>query len=706
MIELVKISKFYIENKKSVIGLKDINLQFPTRGFFLITGPSGSGKSTLLNILSLKDICSEGKYYFDGIDVETFGEEETQNFKSKIISLVSQDMSLIPNFTVYENILVATRLAIDKKEEKNVITEVLKKLNILDLKKKKVQNLSGGQNQKVAIARALINNPKVIICDEPTSSLDNKNSLAIANILKDISKEILVIVSSHDLTLFKDVCDNIIEIVDGKLVKQQKVKAEKTDNNLQIRDIIDSNQGKRIFNPFKITKSTTWTFVLSFLSIFITLVLYSASLSFINIGKDNYETPFLYYEKDRYVVTRIDGDEFKQNDFDYFSNLSGYKNVCLQDEILDNKFKFSYQNNNSNSTDAIIRPAKLLDESKINGRLPQSDKEFVSTTKDKPNSLSLTNRVISLTYDEYNSSTIDLTEVGIAQVEEIETGFSIFYVNDKVFEKLYTYYAANYYRNYISSCETNYEDYSLLVRSDVPDDYIYCKNNSLIGNSYSVNIKNTSNKIIKYDGISCKDISEIAPRYSDIDEVSLIISENTYSKILNSKLYQISVFTNNNLESNNLYSVVYPNINVTRPLSGSQLALGYFYIILTLVLGLGLSTVSYLFIKNTYKGELENIKVFELLGYSNYQIKKYTFLKILSPILVVYFLTTTLFLIFRIISKSSNKLISSIFLSDIPVFQIYLIPLLFLLLLLYLLFKFVYVKYQDYYKDNYGRNKD
>ena len=218
-IEIKNLKKIYNANKSiEVEALKSINLIIEKGDFCSIVGVSGSGKSTLLYILGCIDKQTEGIYKLDGEEVSKLSEKNLADIRNKKIGFVLQDFGLIEDETVTENILVPTLF----NSIKNVnikLEEILNKLEIGDLRNKKVSMLSGGQRQRVAIARALITNPELILADEPTGSLDSITTIHIMNIFEQLNKEgKTIIIVTHNLELAKKT-KKCFTIKDGLIYK-------------------------------------------------------------------------------------------------------------------------------------------------------------------------------------------------------------------------------------------------------------------------------------------------------------------------------------------------------------------------------------------------------------------------------------------------------------------------------------------------------
>ncbi len=213
MIELKKINKIYDNN---VHALKDVYLKFDEVGLNFIVGKSGSGKSTLLNVIGCLDNFEVGKYYFLNKDITDYSLEELDKIRNYYFGFVFQDFLLVENMNVLENIEFSLNLQHDKNYDK--VYEIMKELDIYELKNREITELSGGQRQRVAIARALVKNPSVILADEPTGNLDDASKKGIYELLKKLSKKYLVIIVSHDLIAAEKYADRIIKIDNGRII--------------------------------------------------------------------------------------------------------------------------------------------------------------------------------------------------------------------------------------------------------------------------------------------------------------------------------------------------------------------------------------------------------------------------------------------------------------------------------------------------------
>ncbi|MGH4122161.1 MAG: ABC transporter ATP-binding protein [Clostridium sp.] len=219
IITLKDINKIYGSEVKTQV-LFDTNLSFEEGSFNSIIGQSGSGKSTLLNIMGTLDKPTSGEVYIDGKRTDSMNKNALATLRNKTIGFVFQFHYLLPEFTAKENILIPYMMN-NSKPSKEIIEraeEFMNLVGIYNVKDNLATNMSGGQQQRTAIARALINNPKIILADEPTGNLDSKSTESIYTILRDINEKIKTtfIIITHDRRIAEKT-DRIIEIKDGRI---------------------------------------------------------------------------------------------------------------------------------------------------------------------------------------------------------------------------------------------------------------------------------------------------------------------------------------------------------------------------------------------------------------------------------------------------------------------------------------------------------
>ena len=244
MIKLTNLNKYYNKKKNNEIHvINDVNLSLPDTGLITFLGQSGSGKTTLLNVVGGLDKAS-GVIEYDDVEVKKYRISKVDKIRREKISYIFQNYNLLLSETVYDNLRIALyAINITDENEVNKRAEyALKMVGMYKYRKKLASALSGGQMQRVAIARCLIKSSSVIIADEPTGNLDSKNSLEIMNILKKISKTSLVLLVTHDKGLAEYFSDSIVEISDGKVVNERDTSTDgayvnASDNNIYLHDL-------------------------------------------------------------------------------------------------------------------------------------------------------------------------------------------------------------------------------------------------------------------------------------------------------------------------------------------------------------------------------------------------------------------------------------------------------------------------------------
>lgn len=221
IIELKNVSKTYHVGKKEKIkALNDVSLKIEQGLFACVLGVSGSGKSTLLHIMGAIEEPSNGSVTYDGIDISKYNDKKRSKFRNKNIGFLFQDYALIPYKSVEDNLRVPLYFSDYKlKDFDSIINEKLGEIGLLEYRKRRINSLSGGQKQKVALARALVCNPSVILCDEPTGALDTCSTKEIVDLLHRINERGTTIVVVTHNPLFAENTDLNIQIEDGYVRK-------------------------------------------------------------------------------------------------------------------------------------------------------------------------------------------------------------------------------------------------------------------------------------------------------------------------------------------------------------------------------------------------------------------------------------------------------------------------------------------------------
>ena len=225
LIELKSVSRYYLVDKRKKYVLKDVTLSLPHRGIVTILGKSGSGKSTLLNLIGKIDEPSEGKIFFNNEDISSYKEKKLVNLRSHYFSYIFQHYHLLENQSAIFNVMLPA--LINGKSYKTAYQEAERLMNDFQLNKelfrKRAADLSGGEKERIAVLRAFINKPKVILADEPTGALDRRNAVLVMESLKSKSRHTLVILVTHNEVLARKYSDRIIHLHDGRITKDERI---------------------------------------------------------------------------------------------------------------------------------------------------------------------------------------------------------------------------------------------------------------------------------------------------------------------------------------------------------------------------------------------------------------------------------------------------------------------------------------------------
>ncbi len=234
MIEVKELTKIYKSRKSgSCTALDRISFTLPDTGFVFVIGKSGSGKTTLLSLLGGLDTITSGEIIENGRHIEKFRLNEQVYYRNSTIGFIFQDFHLVDDLTIYENIALALQLGGGEDREK--VQKALIDTDLAEYENRYPKELSGGQKQRVAIARALVKQPSIILADEPTGNLDSKTTAQILDLLKELSKEKLVVIVSHNLSDAEHYADEIIELSDGKIL-QHLHRNERFDARLRVEE--------------------------------------------------------------------------------------------------------------------------------------------------------------------------------------------------------------------------------------------------------------------------------------------------------------------------------------------------------------------------------------------------------------------------------------------------------------------------------------
>lgn len=221
------LTRIYSSGTIQVVALKDVNLSLNQGQFFGVTGASGSGKSTLMNLLAGLDRPSSGSIRVQGKLISELNKDELALYRRHQVGMIFQSFNLVSSYNALENVAFPLLFAgVAKKERNSQAARMLEKVGLYPRKDHRPSELSGGEQQRVAMARALINQPKILLADEPTGNLDSKTSSQIVQTLSELNKKkgLTVIMISHEESLLDEFADDVIHLQDGKVIQAERIR--------------------------------------------------------------------------------------------------------------------------------------------------------------------------------------------------------------------------------------------------------------------------------------------------------------------------------------------------------------------------------------------------------------------------------------------------------------------------------------------------
>ena len=576
MLKLKNVSKFYYNKGVIASGFNKVNIEFNLGEFVAIIGESGSGKSTLLNVISGLDSYEEGEMYINGEETSHYREIDFEEYRKKYVSNIFQNFNLVNSYTVYQNIeLVLLINGHKKKEVKTKVLELIDKVKLTKYKNTKVSKLSGGQKQRVAIARALAKDTPIIACDEPTASLDSKSAREVIKLLKDVSKDKLVIVVTHNFSEIEELATRVVKMHDGKIISDKVV----TESLVKEDVSLNENKSIGLFNMVRLGIRNTFNIIPKFILIFIVFLFITSSLLGVygSLKKSEYEEGKLgvnYYFNDvrdtRIIVKKKDNSAFNEDDFKKMTKLNNVGNVVKNDIMLDENLWFESNDDNPFYVDGYLKNIEEFEGKLDYGKMPQNDNEVIVVI-DKYDYYfhDKVEDALSKTYylgGDKNSISIKITGVKYKEDNMLltYTGNSDVYTSKNLQEQYMKIVNRNHSTVKIKLNGKNYDSYNAMgdnfdirVNSRVASGCVYvsenisyaCKDYECKNKNLTINVKNlyyTDKLDLKmcnvYNDKNLKNLLGI--NKDDYSYGSMFINPNDYDKLFNKESYQASVIAN------------------------------------------------------------------------------------------------------------------------------------------------------------------
>ncbi len=387
MLKLERVSKYYFSGNNVVQALRRISLECKIGEFIAITGESGSGKSTLLNVLSGLDTYEEGKLYFNGQDISHYTIEELEHYRKDYIGYVFQEYNIIDSYTVYQNIELALTIQGYTKEEKRRRTlELIEQTGLTHVANQKASKLSGGEKQRTVIARTLAKDYQILVCDEPTGNLNEEAAHGIFALLREISKEKLVIVVTHDITLIQAYATRKIRLYDGEIVEDAQLANAASVVSQEVQPklsntLLSGSMEIGLHNITSVPKKSLFAFLTVIFMLAMICFVYSAGVVEINRTYTSDNPHFINSNPSRIVLIKTDKVPFSIDEMLAISELDNVRGVFNNDVVFDSELITKKYNEDTLWNDFYsfkpLPSVALDDRDLIEGTFPQTADEVV-----------------------------------------------------------------------------------------------------------------------------------------------------------------------------------------------------------------------------------------------------------------------------------------------------------------------------------------
>lgn len=564
MLKLENVSKIYYTNGIVATGISKVNLELNIGEFVVITGESGSGKSTLLNVISGIDSYEEGEMYINGKVTSHYTEKDFEEYRKKYIANIFQSFNLINSYTVYQNVeLVLLLNGYKRRQIKKKVLDIIDKVGLTKFKNTKVSKLSGGQKQRVAIARAIVKDTPIIVADEPTGNLDTKSAYEIIELLKNVAKDKLVVIVTHNIEQVEKYATRIIKMHDGRMIQNTEIK------NINEDSKITQASGKNITipNQYRLGIRNTFNIFSKFILLFIVFtfmsVAFLAEYSAFKLVEHSTEESSGYsanlrdISKERILINKQNREPFTEDDYNKIKQLSNIDYIVEDDISLDTEFILR---NDTLNTYGYIKDINNFKGNLDIGRMPENDDEIIlKANKDDYTITQMLDETLNSEFSLQKSyregDTIKTVKIVGIQYNENNTIYDrTFYVSNEV-KKVVRSYVHNQYSDMKTLLNDKYVQYNIETSENVEpgtaivnDDLKYqFKNNKIINQNINISVSNIyyeDNIDLTITKTFTKSNLKKLTGYTDYSyyQNAIIINPDDYNSLYDKPSYQSSVY--------------------------------------------------------------------------------------------------------------------------------------------------------------------
>ena len=680
MLKLKNVSKFYYNKRIIASGITKVNLELKMGEFIAITGESGSGKSTLLNVISGLDSYEEGEMYINGKETSHYTEKDFENYRRRYIANIFQNFNLVNSYTVYQNVELALLLnGYKKRQIKKKVLDIIKQVGLSKFKNTKVSKLSGGQKQRVAIARAMVKETPIIVADEPTGNLDTESAKDIIKILKEVAKNKLVIIVTHNIEQVEEYATRIITMNDGRIIEDRELK--KVDNDIAIK--VNKYNKMRLFNKFRLGLRNTFNIKSKFLLLFsvflfITLALSLEYSSFQMTEEESVVIPtnrfFNDLSENRIIIKKADKTAFSTKDYNNIKEIENVDYIVENDIFLDTKINLNRNSISEYVTFSVGMNDIANFKEKIDiGRMPKAENEIIlQTSRENYYIEEKLNEVLNKTFFIEGISDDNIIEqlkiVGIKYNDNDKDYTGKIYMASAQLEKLRVY--VNKMNSELRTFFNNqYDSYKIIVPSDkvkkgqvvVSDDWNYqVENRRVNGMNITIEIKNiyyTGKLDLKIKNTFSKNSFNRLTGYKSFDRYreAIFVNKEEYESLFNKPSYQSSVYVKN---TENIDGTVQELENLgldakkitdykKDATSSNQQVVKLIKTIVTIILVIVLFFVSYFIIRIILKSRNIYYTTLRMLGSTYRDVKQILTIELLVNSSIAYIVALILFTIIK-----------------------------------------------------------
>ena len=673
MIRLENVSKYYHNEGVVSLGLRKVSLEFQIGEFVAITGESGSGKSTLLNVISGIDTYEEGEIYINGEETSHYEEEDWEHYRKNRVAFIFQNYNLIYSYTVLKNVEVALlSQGHDLKTRRAKAKEILERVGLGRHLRHRASKLSGGEKQRLAIARALANNSDIIVADEPTGNLDSASAKQVFALLNEVAKDKLVLVVTHNYELAKDYATRVVRLFEGEVVEDREIKPFIPKEPREQIPLKMSEWKKSaavaLYNVFGQPRKSILLFLVSLTTVFFVFLLYGLLLSIGGgFGGGYYFESYNVYPE-RVLVIRKDKAPLTDEDYEKLKKIPNVKRVVKEDAVLDISF-YLFDSRLNFLLHFAGYPGFLddYDEKNLIGRFPEADGEILLCTYVYEDDLGRLEDYLDKEYQfslqknstdgRYISDDREYKLVGIYAWSE-ERSMAV--LNEGEIRDLYNYFRPGY-QTFVVTIEREWDTTEYHMISD------FFPDSDLEG--YQI-----SSEIFQYysEGTTFKWqdlVLEPVPWDGGKQSHQAYVSWELYDKIIpfEHRQYTLELSREGDAKEvlDRLYREGYYSFCPHQHLRNYNISAGEIILKMIITLGIGFSLMviyllSYLIFRAIFNSKVQDYTILRIIGFKNANIKQI----ILFEILTFFFFSYLAFLLIYHFNKKSFEMMAAYGLRD------------------------------------------